>query len=158
MDHPAFGVLDDAFEEVARQLDEYFARERTSFDLELAPAGTLVGLAKRAMPGVATLAVKTPDDLEAARNLLAKTAETASGKQDDVVVQSPQQGVFTRASGLDTGSRVVGGSRLGTLRTNRDELAVVAPISGILAEWLRNDGDAIGAGLPIARLSYGNEE
>ena len=34
--------------------------------IELPPAGTLVGLAKRAMPGVATLAVKTPDDLEAA--------------------------------------------------------------------------------------------
>jgi [acyl-carrier-protein] S-malonyltransferase len=38
--------------------------------LELAPAGTLVGLAKRAMPGVETLAVKTPDDLEAARALV----------------------------------------------------------------------------------------
>jgi [acyl-carrier-protein] S-malonyltransferase len=38
--------------------------------VELAPAGTLVGLAKRAMPGVATLAVKTPDDLEAAQQLV----------------------------------------------------------------------------------------
>lgn len=38
--------------------------------IELAPAGTLVGLAKRAMPGVATLAVKTPDDLEAAQQLV----------------------------------------------------------------------------------------
>jgi [acyl-carrier-protein] S-malonyltransferase len=38
--------------------------------LELAPAGTLVGLAKRAMPGVETLAVKTPDDLGAARDLV----------------------------------------------------------------------------------------
>jgi [acyl-carrier-protein] S-malonyltransferase len=38
--------------------------------VELAPAGTLVGLAKRAMPGVATLAVKTPDDLEAAHQLV----------------------------------------------------------------------------------------
>jgi [acyl-carrier-protein] S-malonyltransferase len=38
--------------------------------IELAPAGTLVGLAKRAMPGVETLAVKTPDDLDAARALV----------------------------------------------------------------------------------------
>jgi [acyl-carrier-protein] S-malonyltransferase len=38
--------------------------------IELPPAGTLVGLAKRAMPGVATLAVKTPDDLEAAHQLI----------------------------------------------------------------------------------------
>ncbi|MFI5085724.1 MAG: ACP S-malonyltransferase [Actinomycetales bacterium] len=39
--------------------------------IELAPAGTLTGLAKRAMPGVATVAVKTPADLDAARELLA---------------------------------------------------------------------------------------
>jgi [acyl-carrier-protein] S-malonyltransferase len=38
--------------------------------LELAPAGTLVGLAKRAMRGVETLAVKTPDDLDAAHTLV----------------------------------------------------------------------------------------
>ena len=35
--------------------------------VELAPAGTLVGLAKRAMKGVELLALKTPDDLDAAR-------------------------------------------------------------------------------------------
>ena len=39
--------------------------------LELAPAGTLVGLAKRAMTGVETLAVKTPDDIESAHSLIA---------------------------------------------------------------------------------------
>jgi [acyl-carrier-protein] S-malonyltransferase len=38
--------------------------------IELAPAGTLAGLAKRGMPGVATVAVKTPADLDAARELL----------------------------------------------------------------------------------------
>ncbi len=42
--------------------------------VELPPAGTLTGLAKRGMPGVATLAVKTPDDLEAARQLLGEHA------------------------------------------------------------------------------------
>ena len=39
--------------------------------IELAPAGTLVGLAKRAMKGVQSVALKTPDDLDAARALLA---------------------------------------------------------------------------------------
>ena len=38
--------------------------------IELAPAGTLVGLAKRAMPGVETLAVKSPENLEAALSLI----------------------------------------------------------------------------------------
>ncbi len=40
--------------------------------LELAPGGTLVGLAKRAMPGVATVALKGPDDLGTARALIAE--------------------------------------------------------------------------------------
>ncbi|MCI9888879.1 ACP S-malonyltransferase [Micrococcales bacterium 31B] len=38
--------------------------------IELPPAGTLVNLAKRALPGVATLAVKTPADLDKASDLL----------------------------------------------------------------------------------------
>lgn len=38
--------------------------------IELAPAGALVGLAKRGLRGVPTVAVKTPDDLEAAVAML----------------------------------------------------------------------------------------
>lgn len=38
--------------------------------VELAPAGTLVGLAKRAMPGIETVAVKSPENLEAALSLI----------------------------------------------------------------------------------------
>ncbi|WP_409472362.1 ACP S-malonyltransferase [Streptomyces sp. HC307] len=40
--------------------------------LEVCPGGTLTGLAKRALPGVKTLALKTPDDLDAARELVAE--------------------------------------------------------------------------------------
>ncbi|MEU6216452.1 ACP S-malonyltransferase [Streptomyces sp. NPDC047022] len=40
--------------------------------LEVCPGGTLTGLAKRALPGVKTLALKTPDDLDAARALIAE--------------------------------------------------------------------------------------
>ncbi|MGM7442014.1 ACP S-malonyltransferase [Streptomyces tunisiensis] len=42
--------------------------------LELCPGGTLTGLAKRALPGVKTLALKTPADLDAARELVAEHA------------------------------------------------------------------------------------
>jgi [acyl-carrier-protein] S-malonyltransferase len=38
--------------------------------IELPPAGTLVGLAKRGLPGVETLALKTPEDLEAAQRMV----------------------------------------------------------------------------------------
>ncbi|WP_392967888.1 ACP S-malonyltransferase [Streptomyces sp. LN245] len=40
--------------------------------IEVCPGGTLTGLAKRALPGVTTLALKTPDDLDAARELIAE--------------------------------------------------------------------------------------
>ncbi len=40
--------------------------------IELTPAGTLAGLAKRGLRGVPSVAVKTPDDLDAAADLLSK--------------------------------------------------------------------------------------
>lgn len=42
--------------------------------LELLPGGTLTGLAKRGLKGTATLALKTPDDLDAARAFIAEHA------------------------------------------------------------------------------------
>ncbi|PKW28241.1 ACP S-malonyltransferase [Phycicoccus duodecadis] len=49
---------------------ERFATLGVTALIELAPAGTLVGLAKRALKGVELLALKSPDDLEAARTLV----------------------------------------------------------------------------------------
>ncbi|MFF7384090.1 acyltransferase domain-containing protein [Streptomyces griseoluteus] len=46
--------------------------------IEVCPGGTLTGLAKRALPGVRTLALKTPEDLDAARALIAETATPAA--------------------------------------------------------------------------------
>ena len=47
--------------------------------IELPPAGTLVGLAKRGLKGVETLALKTPDDLEAAQRMLHAHGGHAAG-------------------------------------------------------------------------------
>ncbi|MHA7189874.1 ACP S-malonyltransferase [Arthrobacter sp. MDT2-16] len=44
--------------------------------IELSPAGTLTGLAKRGMRGTATLAVKSPEDMDAARTFLEEHART----------------------------------------------------------------------------------
>lgn len=45
--------------------------------LELPPAGTLAGVAKRALPGVQLLALKTPDQLDSARELIGEHLEPA---------------------------------------------------------------------------------
>ncbi|MEG3626516.1 ACP S-malonyltransferase [Streptomyces poriticola] len=46
--------------------------------IEVCPGGTLTGLAKRALPGVKTLALKTPADLDAARELIAEASTPAA--------------------------------------------------------------------------------
>ncbi|MDQ0943765.1 ACP S-malonyltransferase [Streptomyces sp. V1I1] len=51
---------------------ETFKEQGVTGLIEVCPGGTLTGLAKRAMPGVQTLALKTPDDLDAARTLVAE--------------------------------------------------------------------------------------
>lgn len=53
---------------------ESFASAGITGLVELAPAGTLTGLAKRGLKGVPTVAVKTPSDLAAARDLLDRIA------------------------------------------------------------------------------------
>jgi [acyl-carrier-protein] S-malonyltransferase len=51
---------------------ETFKEQGVTGLIEVCPGGTLTGLAKRALPGVQTLALKTPDDLDAARTLVAE--------------------------------------------------------------------------------------
>ncbi|MEW2806753.1 ACP S-malonyltransferase [Streptomyces massasporeus] len=53
---------------------ETFKELGVSALIEVCPGGTLTGLAKRALPGVKTLALKSPADLDAARELIAEHA------------------------------------------------------------------------------------
>ncbi|MFC8062500.1 ACP S-malonyltransferase [Streptomyces sp. NPDC057293] len=53
---------------------ETFGKLGVTAIVEVCPGGTLTGLAKRALPGVKTLALKTPADLDAARELVAEHA------------------------------------------------------------------------------------
>lgn len=64
--------------------------------IELAPAGTLVGLAKRAMKGVPAVALKTPDDLEAARSLIREHGSPEDSSRD-------HGGATRRSDQADTG-------------------------------------------------------
>jgi [acyl-carrier-protein] S-malonyltransferase len=127
--------------------------------LELAPAGTLTGIARRELPGVERVAVKSPADLVKARALIDSRPHHGQGEHtvDFRVVVTPAKGVFTRAEGVDEGRELVQGTRLGTVRTNRDEHAIVASQAGVLAEWLRDDGDIVAAGLPVVRIHNGSE-
>ena len=125
--------------------------------IELAPAGTLTGIAKRELSGVELLAIKSPDDLERARQLIENHPQHAQGEHtpDFRIVVTPAKGVFTRADGLDEGRDVARGTALGTIATNREQHEILAPQAGVLIEWLRASGDIVPAGLPVARIHSG---
>ncbi|MBL1104742.1 ACP S-malonyltransferase [Streptomyces sp. 5-8] len=57
---------------------ETFGKLGVTALVEVCPGGTLTGLAKRALPGVKTLALKTPADLDAARELIAEASTPAA--------------------------------------------------------------------------------
>ncbi|WP_051950744.1 ACP S-malonyltransferase [Actinacidiphila yeochonensis] len=70
---------------------ETFQRRGVTAVIEVSPGGTLVGLAKRALPGVRTLALKTPDDLAAARELAAQAAGPAEDRPQRAEQEPPQR-------------------------------------------------------------------
>jgi [acyl-carrier-protein] S-malonyltransferase len=61
---------------------ETFQRLGATAMIEVCPGGTLTGLARRGMPGLVTLAVKKPEQLTAARALLAEHSATAAAQAD----------------------------------------------------------------------------
>jgi [acyl-carrier-protein] S-malonyltransferase len=128
--------------------------------VELAPGGVLAGIAKRELKGVDIVALKSPDDLDAARRLIASRPQHGQGEHvpDFRVVVTPAKGVFVRAEELAEGDPVGRGARIGTVRTNREEHPVIAVAGGVLEEWLRHDGDIVAAGLPVARLATGTDD
>jgi [acyl-carrier-protein] S-malonyltransferase len=123
--------------------------------LELAPGGTLTGLAKRTLPGVEALAIKTPDDLPAARGLLASRSGAAPEEAPAFrLVVAPHGGTFD-AIDLIEGALLPAGAMLGSVRSSRAEHPVASPSGGVLLEWLASDGDPVAAGQPLVRLSTG---
>lgn len=120
--------------------------------IELAPGGTLTGLVKRAVPGVETVAIRTPDDLAAARALLEQHLETTSesGPAWRLAV-APAAGTF-HAAAVDPGSPLEQGASVGMVVSNRSEWTVSAAHGGVLVEWLAHDGDPVAPGQPVALL------
>jgi [acyl-carrier-protein] S-malonyltransferase len=121
--------------------------------LEVPPAGTLAGLAKRALPGVEVVALKTPDDLDAARKLVEEHG-TASPMDDSPtwrMLVAPVAGTFRRGPAT-LGDDLVSGVEVGAVVTRRDEQPVLAPHGGTVLEWLVEDGDPVSPGQPLVRL------
>jgi [acyl-carrier-protein] S-malonyltransferase len=122
--------------------------------IELPPAGTLVGLAKRAMPGVECLALKTPDDIPAALDLIARHGSEVSVTDSPTwrLVVAPFKGTIEFNVSEEPGTVLDGKTKVATIRTLRDEYVVEAPHGGTIVEWLVTDGDPVNPGQPLLRL------
>jgi len=127
--------------------------------IELLPGGTLAGLARRALPGVATLGLKTPDDLAAGRLLLAEHGTQNPHDSGHVpewrLLVAPQDGTF-RADGeggpLAPGVSVSSGAPLGHVEVRSGQHAIAPSFPATIVEWLVEDGDPVNVGQPLVRL------
>ena len=126
--------------------------------IELPPAGTLTGLARRALRGIEVVSLKTPDDLEAARALIAEHAESHDDHHAPEwrLVVAPTAGNFRVPTGhpdsAGPGTPVGPGTDLGHIQSRGGDQPVTAPFPATVIEWLAEDGDPVSAGQPLIRL------
>ena len=122
--------------------------------LEMPPAGTLTGIIKRALPGVETFALKTPDQVDAAREFCERHGESSGLDLTPTwrMVVSPAKGTFhldAEAAELDV---LRAGAAIGAVASLRDQISVTAAHGGQVVEWLVEDGDPVAPGQPLLRL------
>lgn len=141
--------------------------------MELPPAGTLTGLARRALPGVEVLAIKTPDDLAAARSLLSEHADHPFGHPDSHAPEwrllvAEHGGKFRRGAGggpdladladLAPGTRVGDQAELGRIDLRSGSEPVTVRYPATIIEWLIEDGDPVSPGQPLVRLQPASDD
>jgi [acyl-carrier-protein] S-malonyltransferase len=122
--------------------------------LEMPPAGTLTGIARRAMKGVETFALKTPDQLDEARAFCQKhgSASALDTAPTWRMLVSPAKGTFHQRTELLEGGVITPDTPVGAVTSLRDETPVNAPYGGTIVEWLVQDGDLVSPGQPLVRL------
>ncbi len=125
--------------------------------LELPPAGTLTGIAKRNLKGIELFSLNTPDQLPAAHEFVAKHADSANASPLSstpawMLVVSPGKGEFHVAEGVDAGTSVAVGTPLGTVANARGSVGVNMAHAGTITEWLVEEGDPVSPGQPLVRL------
>ncbi len=122
--------------------------------LEMPPAGVLTGIAKRAMKGVETFALKTPDQLEDARAFVDKHGEPSQLDSSPTwrMLVAPLKGTFRQVPDLVEGGTVPAHATIGAVAGLREETPVLAPHGGTIVEWLVHDGDLVSPGQPLIRL------
>ncbi|MFJ9316694.1 acyltransferase domain-containing protein [Pimelobacter simplex] len=126
--------------------------------LEMPPAGTLTGIAKRYFKSrdmsVETFALTGPEQLDEARAFCGRHVETSLIDSSPTwrMVVSPAKGLFHRAEAAADADRLDAGTTIGEVASLRDRITVTAAHGGQVVEWLVEDGDPVAPGQPLLRL------
>lgn len=125
--------------------------------LELTPAGTLTGIAKRNMPGVELFGLNTPDQLPAALDFVSRHSDleahhSRSTNVSWLLAVAPAKGEFHRTAGVEAGSTLAAGAEVAQVSNLRESIPVFAEHGGEVVEWLAEDGDLVRPGQPLVRL------
>jgi [acyl-carrier-protein] S-malonyltransferase len=121
--------------------------------IELAPAGTLTALIRRELPDVITLALRSPDDLEAAYALIEEHgAELTDEGLPWQLLVAPARGTVSLPD-VEAHATLAAGDVVVRVTTRTEDLEVRVERAGHLVEWLVHDGDPVNAGQPLARVT-----
>ena len=106
------------------------------------------------MKGVETFALKTPDQLDEARQFIQKHGGASMLDTNPTwrMLVAPTKGTFHQTADLPEGATIAPEARIGAVQSRQDEFAVTAPYGGTIVEWLVEDGDIVSPGQPLIRL------
>lgn len=122
--------------------------------LEMPPAGTLTGIARRQLKGVETCALKVPDQLDEARAFVERHGDASPMDSSPTwrMLVSPSKGTFHQTADIPLDTRLVQGMVVGEVANLRGSTPVHAPHGGTIVEWIVEDGDLVSPGQPLVRL------
>lgn len=122
--------------------------------LEMPPAGTLSGLAKRQLKGVETFPLKSPDQLPEAVAFTELHGDAAPNGDSPTwrMLVSPAKGTFVLATEAKPGDWLERGAVIGDVTNLRGPTPVAALHGGTVVEWIVEDGDLVSPGQPLVRL------
>src|SRR5215472_13434797 len=110
--------------------------------IELPPAGTLTGLAKRALRGIKLVSLKSPDDLDEARALLAEHADSHDDHHapDWRLLVAPAGGVFRAPAGhpavAEPGTQIGPHTGPGRVEARGGDQPLATSFPATVIEWL----------------------
>ena len=131
--------------------------------LELPPAGTLTGIAKRNMDGVEVFSLNAPDQLAEARLFVERhsDAEAHHHRAANVswlLATSPAKGELTIAEDAAVDAEVPAGAVIGRVSNTLGDHDIVAEHGGRIVEWLVESTDIVRPGQPLVRLYPSTED